>query len=130
LRATRQDLLAAGWAEEKVEAMNRKERRRLIVARPSRSKTGSPAHFAAWKAEGRIKSILQKMSTAALADSLEGPISGAFALLSVGGFKNVWAVAQSDLTALLAVRGIGPGRLHEIEAYLKSRNVPLNWTAA
>jgi hypothetical protein len=132
-RASRQDLLASGMAEEKVEALSRKELRSYVAdhKRVGR-RTGTTPHFEAWKAEGQLKSILQKTKTAAIADSLpsaEHNAASGFALLSVGGFKNVWDVSQASTADLLAVRGIGIVRLGFIEDYLKARGVALAWSA-
>ena len=135
MKASRQDLLAAGWAEEKVENMTRQQRRgTLHVKRNSRTKTGTPAHFKAWQAEGKIKSILQRMSLGALADSLgdsDHKAASAFAILAVNSrFKNVWNLCQATQSDVLAVKGIGPVSAEHIETYLKGRNVPLNWTVS
>jgi hypothetical protein len=113
---------------EKVASLNRQQRRRFIIARPSRTRIGTTPHFAAWKAEGRIKSILQRAKTVSLADQLEGSIAAAFALLSIGGYKNLWDISQSTVGALLRVRGIGPARLADVENYLRDKGVTLAWT--
>jgi hypothetical protein len=129
LRANREDLVAL-LGDEKAEQLNRKEMRRYRKRSPGKAgkRTGTPAHLAAWKAEGQIKSALQRLSTAKLADSLEGRIAASFALLHVGGFKNVWDVSQADVGALLKVRGIGPASLEAVEQYLTGRQVKLSWT--
>jgi hypothetical protein len=120
--------------EEKAEAIsNRKQMRgyRLSMAKKAGHRTGTTPHFEAWKAEGKIKSLLQRTKTAAIADSLPSRENGAaagFALLSVGGFKNVWDVSQATTADLLAVRGVGPGRLAYVEDYLNSKGVKLAWS--
>lgn len=120
-------------AQEKVDQLaNRKQvRNHRISGRPGKAgkRTGTTPHFAAWKAEGRIKSILQRTKTASLADSLEGRVASAFAVLSVGGVKNVWDVSQASIEQLLAVRGIGLASLGYVEEYLAGKDVQLAWTA-
>ena len=93
-------------------------------------RTGSTPHFAAWKAEGELRSKLQRMKTVALAEQIEeNSIAIPFALLNGGGFKTIWQVAQADLAELLAVPQMGPARLAKVETYLAGKRVPLNWTA-
>ena len=91
-------------------------------------RTGKSVHFMNWKAEGAVKSALQRLKTEHLADSLDGNLATAFALLSVGGVKNVWDLANADVEKLLKVRGIGPTRLELVEAYLKAKDVTVTWT--
>lgn len=118
--------------EEKVEALSRNELRSYVVDhRRVGRRTGTTPHFARWKAEGRIKSLLQRTKTVAVAESLPDKANGVasgFALLAVGGYRNLWQVSQADLADLLAVKGIGPARLKFVESYLSSKGVQLNWT--
>lgn len=135
MKASKQDLIATGTvSEEKAETMNRKAARGWTKVTPgnrSGTRTGTTSHFAAWKAEGELKSILQRTKTAAVADSLPSAENGAaagFALLSVGGFKNLWDVSQATEQELLAVKGIGIVRLGFVADYLKGKGVDLAWS--
>lgn len=92
--------------------------------------TGTTPHFRAWMADLSAKSALQSLKTAALAESLSGDLASAMALLHVGGYRNVWAVARADIADLLRLNGIGIKRLEKVEEYLTARRVPLKWTAA
>lgn len=132
MKATRETLAEAKMPQEKIEALsNRKAVRAFRITggrRKPGKRTGTTAHFAAWQAEGRVKSILQRMKTGALADSLEGRVATGFALLSVGGFKNVWDVSQATMEQLLAVRGIGITSIGYVEEYLTGAQVALKWS--
>lgn len=123
----------------KIEAMPRKEKRarlrirhganRRPFARPrSGLATGTTAHFRMWMADLNIRSAMERLKLNHLAENAESKVAGPFALLYVGGFKSVWDVARADVSALLAVRGIGPVSLEHVETYLKARNVKLAWT--
>ena len=115
--------------DEKVAALTRKELRGYVVDRRRVGRrTGQPVHFLQWKAEGAVKSALQRMSTESMAEKLDGALASAFALLAVGGIRNVWDVANKPIEDLLAVKGIGLHRLSLVEAYLKSKDVSLTWT--
>ena len=128
-RASRKDLLASGMDEETVASLTRKELRGYVVDRRRVGRrTGHPVHFLQWKAEGAVKSALQRMSTETMAVKLDGALASAFALLAVGGIRNVWDVANKPIEELLAVKGIGLHRLSLVEAYLKSKDVSLTWT--
>lgn len=126
---------------EKILTMDRRNRRARLRIRHGASgrpfarvrsglPTGTPPHFAAWMADLNAKSAMQNLKTADLADATVGDLASAWALLSIGGFKSVWSVAQADITNLMRVNGIGLKRLEKVEAYLKDRRVPLKWTAA
>jgi hypothetical protein len=130
LRANKEDLLKAGVDEEKVGQLNRKKVRQYRMSTPKKAghRTGTTPHFALWKAEGALKSALQKTSTARLADKLSGKLAAAFAVLYVGGYKNVWDVSQASGAKLLDLKGIGPATLGLVEDYLHSKKVELKWT--
>lgn len=130
-RANRKDLLAGGIPEEKVEALTRKQLRSYVVDHPRVGRrTGTTTHFAAWKAEGKVKSILQKTRTAQLADYMEGNDKAAsgFALLYLAGFRNVWDLSQAKRADLLAAKGVGIATLGHVEDYLKAQSVALAWS--
>jgi hypothetical protein len=135
LKASKQDLVATGTvSEEKAATMNRKAARgwtKVVKGHRSGTRTGTTAHFAAWQAEGKVKSILQKTKTVAIADGLPSAENGAatgFALLSVGGFKTVWDVSQATEADLLAVKGVGIVRLGFVHDYLTRKGVALAWS--
>lgn len=133
MRATREDLLSRGM--EKEADLPRKARRGYVLDKPairSGSRTGTTSHFAAWKAEGRIKSTLQKLKLDKLAAALDGPEGQAFGILytaSAGRYRSVWDVKAATRSELLAVDGIGPARLEHIASYLTARGVALDWAA-
>jgi hypothetical protein len=130
LKAKDEQLIEAGMAEEKLRSMNRKEKRRVIVTglqSRTGTRTGTTPHFALWKADLARKSALQRLKLNKLSDDVgeqEPNLSTALALCYVGGIKTVWDLSQSKP----AVKGIGPKRLAEIEAYLKAHDVPVKWT--
>lgn len=134
MKASKADLVATGTvSEEKAATMNRKAARgwtKVVKGHRSGTRTGTTAHFAAWKAEGQVKSILQKTKTATLADSIEGDdrTASGFALLYLAGFKNVWDVSQAKRADLLAAKGVGLVTLGHVQDYLKARNVALAWS--
>jgi hypothetical protein len=136
LRAhSRQDLIAAGLPEEKAEAIgNRKQVRqyRLSTAKKAGHRTGTTPHFERWKAEGALKSALQRTKTAHLADRIEDNDRAAsgFALLFLAGYKNVWDLAQAKRSDLLKAKGVGLVTLGYVEEYLKAQKVELAWSAA
>lgn len=113
---------------------NRAERRRhLPVADRPRIRTSAPtgttAHFKAWMADLRAKSVLQRMKLDNLASRIEdGQTAGAFALLFVGGVRSVWDLSQLSTDQVLAVRDVGIERAAAAENYLRGRNVPLKWS--
>jgi hypothetical protein len=120
-----------GVPDEKIEVMNRAQKR-AARSRGSRTgnRTGTSPHFERWKAEGRIKSALQKLKTGTLADEIVGNDKAAsgFALLFLAGFKTVWDVSQAKRADLLAARGVGIATLGHVEDYLKAKQVDLKWS--
>lgn len=136
------DLVEQGKLSEKDASRftTRQARRRIVLSKPairSGSRTGTPAHFAAWKAEGQMKSALQRLRLDRLADALaekdgrtNSETAQAFAILYTAGngaFKTAWDVKTATLGALLAVPGIGPARVDRIEDYLRIQGVELDW---
>lgn len=127
--------------ESKIEAMHRPHRRALLRqrhgadSRPfARQRSGLPTgttpHFKLWMADLRMQSNLQKLKLDSLADATGTPstIASSFALLYIGGIKNVYQLATAPIERLLKVRGIGIKRLEAIEAELLKRHVKTSWT--
>lgn len=126
----------------KIMELPRNERRSMLRTRQVRSSslfsrvrsgvpTGTTPHFRRWMAELGNKSLLQGMKLDAMADQLDGRLASTLALLRVsGGIRNVYQLSQKSVEELLSVSQVGPARLAEVEQYLTSKNVPLNWTAA
>lgn len=92
------------------------------------TRTGTTQHFSAWMADLQAKSALQKMKLNQIADSVgDQKVAAAFALLYVGGIKNVWQLTQAKFADLMAVNGIGVKRLDLVAGYLKSKSVKCGW---
>jgi hypothetical protein len=125
--------------QHKLQSLSRTQKRQTIRinhgadSRPfarvrSGIRTGTPKHFRLWMAAIRMKSALQRKSTAVLADHIaDVPLATSFALLHGAGFRNVYAVTQADARDLLCIRGIGPKRLEAVKTYLASVNVGVRW---
>lgn len=113
---------------------NRRDRRGagMVTDRPrirTSAPTGTTAHFKAWMADLRAKSVLQRMKLDNLASQIEdGHTAGAFALLFVGGVRSVWDLSQLSADQVLAVRDVDIERADAVENYLRGRNVPLKWS--
>jgi hypothetical protein len=117
--------------EEKVQSLSRNQLRSYVVDHHRvGGRTGTTPHFAQWKAEGKVKSALQKLKTDRLADDISGADKAAsgFALLYLAGFKNVWQIAQAKRADLLDAKGVGIAMLGHVEDYLAARNVQLSWS--
>jgi hypothetical protein len=131
LKAKYEQPIQAAMAEEKLMAMNRRERRHAVVKLATARtgmRTGTTPHFALWMADLKQKSALQKLKLNKLIEHLPDQEHGVLAPLRachVAGIKSVWDLSQTKPNA----KGIGPKRLAEIEAYLKSKDIPLKWTA-
>jgi hypothetical protein len=99
---------------------------------PSRTRTGSTPHFKAWMADLKVKSALQKLSVASLAEHPDTPplAANAYALLFVDGIKNVFDLTQATADRLLRVSGIGPKKLETVKSHLAENNVKTRWTVA
>jgi hypothetical protein len=95
-------------------------------------RTGTTPHFRLWMADLKLKSVLQKTSTADLADhTAVGALArSAFALVFVAGIRNVYDLTQADVADLLRINGIGVKKLEAVEAYLLEHNVKPRWTVA
>lgn len=93
-------------------------------------RTGRTKHFNLWMADLRMKSALQKTSTADLADHTATPAlaSSAFALMFVAGLRSVWDVTSASLADILAIEGIGPKKAEAVEDYLLDHKVKPSWT--
>lgn len=93
-------------------------------------RTGTTPHFRLWMADLQMRSVLQKTRTAALAEHVDNAlVSSAMALFTVAGIRNVWALIRANRDDLLAVRGMGPGRLKAVHTYLIEHNVKPSWSA-
>lgn len=95
-------------------------------------RTGTTPHFALWMADLSALRALQRIKLDVLADSdaTPGNVAQAFALLYVGGVKNVADLSRADVGRLLAIDGIGLKRLEAVEKYMTERHVGLAWTSA
>lgn len=124
---------------DKIMSMDRRNRRAMLRIRRNANRrpfarfrsgipTGTTPHFTMWMSDLRIKSALQKMSLSALAEATPGRTGSAFALLYVGGIKNVFDLTQSTVERLLAVRHVGIASLGAVEKYLLERQVKPRWT--
>lgn len=93
-------------------------------------RTGRTKHFNLWMADLRMKSALQKTSTAALADHDGVPAlaQSAFALMYIAGIRTVWDLTQVTIQRLLAIDGIGPKKAEAVEDYLLEHTVKPSWT--
>jgi hypothetical protein len=94
-------------------------------------RTGTTKHFRLWMADLKLKSTLQKTSTAALADHTGVPslASSAFALMYIAGIRNVYDLTQISIERLLGINGIGLKKAEAVEEYLLRHSVKPSWTA-
>lgn len=136
MKASAAQLQQAGMDAGKLETMNRKARRGVIVTglvRRTGKQTGTTSHFAEWKRAGAIKSALQRMSLARIADQAadEDAIQAAhgFAILYVSKkYKTVWDLVQVQSRGyLFVIDGIGDKRIDAMAAYLKAKQVNVPW---
>jgi hypothetical protein len=95
-------------------------------------RTGTTKHFKMWMADLKLKSALQKTSTADLADNTNvGALCrSAFAVMFVHGIRNVYDLTQADVATLLKLPSVGIKKLEAVEAYLLENNVKPRWTVA
>jgi len=123
-------------SSEKLEASNRRQRRKLVqnasassISRfPSRVRTGTTTHFAMWMADLQMKKSLQRLKISKLADRAPDPqVKAAYGLAVKHGLKSVWDLVVATKSQMLDVPGMGPVRLRALSADLASHNVQVKW---
>ena len=96
----------------------------------TRTRTGRPAHFKAWKQEGVVKAHLSRIKVLDLAKSIEDDekTAAAFYLIAdASPLRTVWALANADIKVIRDVPGIGPATLRRIYEYLTKNQVEVKW---
>ncbi len=133
------EALQANLDHRKVQDMPRKEVRRKVqirhrIGKPfarirSGIRTGTTPHFAMWMQDLKMKSALQNITIASLADRQSDlALAGAYkAIQRHGHFRNVWELTQATKAQLHDTPGLGPKRIAAIKADLASRHVAVKW---
>jgi hypothetical protein len=80
-------------------------------------------------ADAKVKSTLQRMRTAKLAEDAKDPQSAAaLAILATQrNYRNLFAVVDAKREDLLAIRGLGEKRLDALQEYLRGKQVSVRW---
>jgi hypothetical protein len=134
----RDALIKGGVSQEKIEASNRKQKRRMLSIRHGQGgmlsrfrsgvRTGTTPHFRMWMADLKMKSALQRTKTLEIAHNHPAPQTGAAYLMAHrGGYRTIWSLVQASEADLLTIPQMGPVRVRLLKADLASRNVSVNW---
>lgn len=122
-----------------IETMNRRQRRMLAGegrTRPSKLKTGVPAHVQRWKSEALLMKRLKEIKITTLAEAAQrskmADLERALRAISSNAseVKTMWDLSQQTRPFMKSIKGLGPVSLAALEEYLTNNEVPLKWGKA
>lgn len=91
--------------------------------------TGQPAHFVAWRTEGKVRKYLKSIRVSTLASKLIDtyPSVSKSLFLVADAFPTVHDLASADRAALLDLPGVGRVTIKRIHEYLTEHKVQMGW---